>query len=203
MLRLIHAQTVQGGLLIDDIDDGLPNKPTHRLGSTADPKAYRRDGYANEPKQPCYVARTKIKPVVDPTIAGYIDLNETDRVKLSASKGKIKGFQTAGLLSVVSFVASDITVPVLTTADLGTPGVGDLTLSGSKFVSLAPNTSTVYLPGTGGPYTFTFAAIVLGGGTVSDASIFIPAGMIGGLALATSFAQVKADDLLSAVVALS
>jgi hypothetical protein len=77
MLRLIHAQTVQGALLVDDIDDGLPNKTAHRLGSVADPNAYARDGYANKPKQSCYIPR--VKPT-DATIPGYIDLEESTRV---------------------------------------------------------------------------------------------------------------------------
>ena len=76
MLRLIHAQTGLGGIVIDDIDDGLPNKEVHRLGSTADPKAYPRDGYANSPKQPCYI------PYANPSNtaqAGYIDLSACNR----------------------------------------------------------------------------------------------------------------------------
>jgi len=39
MLRLVHKQTVQGAILVDDIDDGIPNKEVHRLGSYGDPKA--------------------------------------------------------------------------------------------------------------------------------------------------------------------
>ena len=91
MLRLVHAQTIQGAILVDDIDDGLPNKDVHRLGSTADPKAYVRDGYANKPKQACYVPRTQSAEGF-PLIPGYITLNETPRVTLSAGKGKILGF---------------------------------------------------------------------------------------------------------------
>ena len=69
MFRLIHNQTIQNGILVDDIDDGLPNKEVHRLGSTADPKAYVRDGYANKVKQPCYIPYSRAS-VGFPTIPG-------------------------------------------------------------------------------------------------------------------------------------
>ncbi len=135
MIRLIHAQTTLGPILIADIDDGLPNKTASRLGGAGDPRAYERDGYANKPKQPCYVPR--LKPS-DPSIAGYIDLNETNRVQLSAAKGKIKQFQNAGYISVVSFVASDLGAPTLATAVVNAT-TRVLTLTGTKLLSLAPN----------------------------------------------------------------
>jgi hypothetical protein len=209
MLRLIHNQTVSGAILVDDIDDGLPNKPVHRLGSTADPKAYVRDGYANKPKQPCYIPRVK---ATNPAIPGYIDLEQTDRVMLSAGRGKISKLSTAvppnaPLISVVSFVASDLATPAITTpggADLGTPGVGDLTISGTKFLSLTPNESIVTITGTGA-VTLTQAQIIdpIVGGTFTDTAIFVPAILIPGVVITNSFAMVTADDNDSNVVALS
>ncbi len=199
MLRLIHNQlaTVPGGILVDDIDDGLPNKTAHRLGSTADPKAYVRDGYANKPKQYSYIPRTKLYPVADPTIKGYIDINETERVTLSAGKGKIQKLSQAGMITVVNFVATDLAAPAITNAQVGVPGAGDLTITGTGFLSLTPNFSTVYITG-GSTYTFTQADILTGTGTVTDTSIFIPAAMIP-LMVAGDFVQVKADDQLSNV----
>lgn len=195
MLRLIHAQTVTGALVVDDIDDGLPNKTAHRLGSNADPKAYDRDGYANEPKQPCYVPRTK---PTDSTIAGYIDLNQTDRVNLSAGKGKIKKMSDAGLITVVTFVASDLATPVVTTADLGTPSAGAMTITGTGFNSLAPNVSKVTVTGSGA-VTLTRTQILAAGGIAafSDTSIVIPASLLPGVALTTSTVRVVADDKTS------
>jgi hypothetical protein len=201
MLRLVHNQTVSGAIVVDDIDDGLPNKEVHRLGSTADPKAYARDGYANSPKQPCYVPRSQANTGF-PTIQGYITLNETQRVTLSAGKGKISKLQTAGLISVVSLVASDVATPTLTVADLDTPGAGDLTLTGTNFLSVSPDITTVFITGTGA-ITLTAAQIITGGGTVAATSIFIPAALIPGLALATSSAQVQANEKLTAVVVLT
>jgi hypothetical protein len=200
MLRIIHKQTMAGGILVDDIDDGLPNKNAHRLGSSGDPKAYVRDGYANRTKQSCYVPR--VKPT-DATIAGYIDLAETARVTLSAGKGKISKLQAAGLIGVVSFTAADLAAPVLTIADLDTPSAGALMLTGTGFVSLSPNLTKVLLTGTGGPITLTQTQITTGGGTLSATSIVIPAALIPGVATSTTSAQVLADDKLSANVALS
>ena len=129
MLRLIHNQTITGPILVDDIDDGLPNKNVHRLGSTADPKAYVRDGCANKPKQPAYIPVTKMYPVVSnpppawyATIPGYIDIDQTEKVNLSAGKGKISklaspsGGTNFPLITVVSFVESDLAAPVVATA---------------------------------------------------------------------------------------
>jgi len=185
MLRLIHSQVGLGALLVDDLDDQLPNKAVHRMGSTADPKAYKRDGYANEPKQPSYIPRVKAS---EPTIPGYIDLNETDRVIRSAGGGKIAGLTRAGLISVVSFVPSDLATPTVATADLGTPGPGDLTITGTGFFSLTPDVTSVIITGTGAQ---VIPAALFN--SISDTIIVILAVNIPGVALVTSSAQVRAD----------
>lgn len=191
MLRLIHNQTVDSALLVDDIDDGLPNKQTHRLGSTADPKAYDRDGYANYPKQPCYVPYTK---ATDPAIKGYIDLKQTERVTFSAGKGKIKKLQDAGFIDVVSFVMSDLDAPAITLAKINVPGAGDLTITGTSFLSLDPEVSSVSVTGAGGPLTLTQAAIEAAvGGVFTNTSIVIPAALIPGVIAVGSSVQVEAD----------
>src|SRR6478735_4695737 len=155
MLRLTHNQTVSGAIRVDDIDDGLPNKSVHRLGSRGDPKAYRRDGYANSPKQPCYIPRTKIG---DATIAGYIDVLETEKVILLAA-------------------------PVITTATLNSPSAGDVTVVGTGLASVAPEVTTVRFAGTGvGSKTLTLAQITgAGGGSASDTGMVIKASLIAGL----------------------
>lgn len=141
MLRLIHAQTVQSSILVDDIDDGLPNKEVHRL--TGNPKAYPRDGYANKVKQKCYVPYSKVSSGL--TLAGWIDINESDKVTLSNFKGKISKMKTAGLISVTSFTAANVAAPVLTSAATNTPGAGDLTITGTTMTSVAPDVTSVYL----------------------------------------------------------
>lgn len=185
MLRVIHNQTVTGAILVDDIDDGLPNKTARRLGGTADPKAYERDGYANARKQPCYVKRVS---TADPTVAGYIDVEETARVLLSSEKGKIAGFRAAGLVTLVSFVAADVAAPTVASAVLG----GTLVITGTNLTSLAPNITRVVITGTGAT-TLTQSQITLGGGVVGALSITIPLAMIPGVAIATSSVAVTAD----------
>lgn len=199
MLRLIHNQTVPGPLLVDDIDDGLPNKEVHRLGSTADPKAYKRDGYANATKQGCYVPHNNLTNVGLP---GYVDLRQTDRVTLSAGSGKIQKMKTVGLLTVVSFVATDVAAPTVSIADLGTPSTGAVTITGTNLTSLQPNQTLVTFTGTGA-ITLTQAQILAGSGTISNTSILIPAALIPGVALTTSFASVTADLQSTAPVALT
>ena len=197
MLRLVHNQTVTGGILVDDIDDGLPNKEVHRFGSNADPKAYTRDGYANKPKQACYIPTTQVLKGF-PTVKGYITLNQTPRVTLSAGKGKIKKLQTAGLISVVSLTAINI-APV--TVSAGHIAGGNLTITGTTLTSVSPDTTTVVITGTGA-VTLTQAQI-LAVGTIAGTSIVIPTASLPGVANGTSSVQVIANEKSSAVVAIA
>jgi len=201
MLRLIHTQTAQGGHLIDDIDDGLPNKMTHRLGSHGDPAAYKRDGYANEPKQAVYVPRTRAS---DASIAGSIDLLETERVIRSQNSGKIAGMIDAGNITAVSLVAADLDAPVVTAAEVDLPAAGDITIDGTGFLSVAPDVTTVRLFGGGvGDVTLTLAQIIaVAPGAVSDVQIIIDSTLIGGL-VATDDCIVTADDQASNTFAVT
>lgn len=194
MLRLIHSQTQQGALLVDDIDDGLPNKTAHRMGSTADPDAYARDGYANKPKQACYIPRVNPSDV---TLPGYIDLDETSRVLHSAGSGKIHGFQRAGLISVVSLVESDLDQPDITSAAIA---VSDLNVGGTAFLSVSPEITTIEMWGAtvGGTedspaITLTQAQIeAVSPGAVSNTAIVVDSTLIGALA-SGDFVKVRAD----------
>jgi hypothetical protein len=192
MLRLIHNQTVLGPILIDDIDDGLPNKTVHRLGSMADPDHYARDGYAIKDKQKCYIPYYKPG---NQTVQGYIDIRETERVTHSSGKGKIDGMRRAGLIQVVQFVKTDLAVPVLTNAQLDVPGAGDLTITGTKLLSLTPDISTVILTGAGA-VVLTMTQILAAGGVAAftDTSIVIPAALVPGITAPGTAAQVNADD---------
>jgi hypothetical protein len=194
MLRLIHNQTVLGAFLVDDIDDGLPNKTNHRLGSEADPHAYARDGYAKAPKQPCYVPYTKPHY---PTIKGYIDLYETERVLHSAGKGKIKGFVTGGKITVVSFQETDLATPTLASAVID-GGTGDMTITGTKLLSLTPNKSSVVITGVG---AVTLSQDVIA--SFTDTEIILLTAQIVGVTAGTSFVKVVADDNTSNQVTAS
>lgn len=201
MLRLIHTQTVTGPIIIDDIDDGLPNKTAHRLGSSGDPKVMPRDGYANAEKQPCVVPRNKIG---ETAIAGYIDLRETPKVALSAAKGKIYKHQQAGRITVASILPTDLAAPTISGATRNTPGAGDLTISGTNFVSVAPDVSTVIFTGAGvGSKTLTSTQILAGtGGVFSATSIVIDTLLIAGLT-AGDKVSVRADGRTTAAFTIS
>jgi len=180
MLRLIHEQVGLGAVLIDDIDDGLPNKTAHRIGSSGDPQVQVQDGYANEPKQSVYIPRVKAG---EETIAGYIDLDETQRVRHSAFNGKIAGHQRAGNIRVVSFDASDLDAPDISGVTLGAPAAGDATIAGTGFLSTDPDITTVNFAGAGvGDVTLTVAQIeAVAPGAVSDTSIIVDSTLIAGL----------------------
>ena len=187
MLRLINNQTGQNVILVDDIDSGMPNVTAHRLGGTGNPDTYQRDGYANSPKQPCYIPYHKY---TDTSLPGYIDLYETERVTLSAGKGKIQGLSRAGLVTVVQFQESDIAQPTVASAVLA----GTLTITGTNMLSLTPNYTSVIISGTGA-VTLTQAQIVVAGGIVTNTSIVVPAILNpGGWAAGTTFVVVHADD---------
>lgn len=178
MLRLIHNQTISGSILVNDIDDGLPNKSARRgvarekvsgspvlvAGGILAPASYQRDGSSlggrdkstlpgvNYPKQKCYIPKYKLlsNGTHDTTIAGYIDVTESDRVLLSQDHGVISALAkvlasnpTYPLITVTSFTAADVAPPTVTTAVLRrgtgagiaflTPTV-TLTDSGATFV---------------------------------------------------------------------
>lgn len=207
MLRLIHNQTVSGGILVDDIDDGLPNKEVHRLGSTADPKAYVRDGYANKPKQSCYVPYSQANKGF-PTIPGYINLSQTDRVTLSAGKGKIYKLSSAPgspkLVSVVSLTAAQIAQPHVSASAHGPP----TTINGTTFLSVSPDiTSVTFAQGTGvsapAPATLTAAQIIAATGTVSATAISIPAAAFTTAPVAGNTVFVTANEQNSNTVTLT
>lgn len=201
MLRLIHNQSVTGSIYVDDIDDGLPNKQVKRLGSTANPDAYTRDGYANEAKQPCYVPRVNAS---NPSLPGFIDLEETQRVAHSSFSGKIKGLRDVGLISVISFDASDTGLPVVTGAVLGDPAAGDLTIEGSNFLSVDPFETTIRVFGAGvGDVTLTVAQIeAVAPGSVTATEIVIDSTLLPNLATADEV-EVTANGETSTAVAVT
>jgi hypothetical protein len=176
MIRLIHNQTVSGAILVDDIDDGLPHATAHRLGSLGDPRAYERDGYANKPKQACYIPYSHTAPNGSST-AGFITLQQTNRVTMSAGKGKISKLVQAGLVSEVSgLTAAQFVTPTITASDSGA-----LTVTGTTFLSVTPDVTTVtFAQGTGVtapvPATLTVLSAWLTGSTL----ITIPAGAFAG-----------------------
>lgn len=203
MLRLIHNQTISGSILVNDIDDGLPNKSARRglvrakvngspvlvAGGIASPANYRRDGNTagrdsstlpevNYPKQKCYIPLWSILPggVHSTTIPGYIDLNTSDRVLLSQDHGVIAGLVKAGLITVNATLDPTTTVaPVITSAIVAVSPEA-LTITGTTFTSISPDVSSVKIGST----TLSYAAIYAVG-TFTATSIVIPASLLTGL----------------------
>lgn len=204
MLRLIHNQTISGSILVNDIDDGLPNKSARRglvrakvngspvlvVGGIASPANYRRDGNSpdqdsstlpgvNYPKQKCYIPLWSILPggVHSTTIPGYIDLNTSDRVLLSQDHGVIAGLVKAGLITVNATLDPTTTVaPVITSAIVAVSPEA-LTIIGTTFLSVSPDVSSVTI----GTTTLSSTAITTAGGTFGATSIVIPAALLTGL----------------------
>jgi hypothetical protein len=195
MIRLIHAQTTPGPIRVDDIDDGLPNKEAYRLGRTANPKAYARDGYANAPKQPCYVPYSHKTPTGS-VVPGYINLSQTERVIFSAGQGKILKLAKAGLiLQPVSFTAANIVAPLVTAAATVT---SNYTITGTTLSSVTPDTTTVtFTQGTGvtvpSPAVWSQAAL-LAHGTISGTTIAIATSSFGQVPVAGNLVTINANE---------
>jgi hypothetical protein len=209
MLRLAHTQVSTGGILINDIDDGLPNKTAKR--GVGDKNKYQRDGNSlggndksvatdvNNPKQKCYIPYWKIlsnnPPTHSTTIRGYIDVAESDRVLISQDRGVIYGLShksPSPLITVTSFTPADVAAPTISGAVIAAGGAYTLTISGTNFTSLAPDLSSVLI----GTTTLSAAAIAAAvGGTFSATSIVIPESLLpSGITIGTSTVSVTADN---------
>jgi len=191
MLRVTHNQTVVGPILINDIDDGLPNKEVYRLGSQANPKAYKRDGYANSVKQACYVPFNRATQGL-PSVAGYVTLNQTDRVIKSSGSGTIFKLQKAGLVTVTSLTAAQVAAPVVTAGNHSSGG--NVAITGTTMTSVSPDTTTVTFAGGASPAVWTQAAILAATGTVSATSITIPIASFGTPPSAGGMVTVNANE---------
>jgi hypothetical protein len=211
MLRLIHNQTISGSILINDIDDGLPNKSARRgvarkkisgspvlvAGGILAPDNYQRDGSSldvgdkssqpgvNYPKQKCYIPKWKLLPggAHSTTIPGYIDVNLSDRVLLSQDHGviaalasTIAGHATYPLITVATIDPTLTVAPTISSAVVVVSPEA-LTITGTTFLSVAPDVSSVTI----GTTTLSSTAITTAGGTFSATSIVIPASLLTGL----------------------
>jgi hypothetical protein len=208
MLRLAHTQVSTGGILINDIDDGLPNKTAKR--GVGDKNKYQRDGNSlggtdrstardvNNPKQKCYIPYWKIGS--NNSIPGYIDVAESDRVLISQDRGVIYGLahkSPSPLITVTSFTQADVTAPAITSAVVDVGNTYHLTITGTNLDSLAPDISTVTIVGST-TVTYTFAYIAAHGGSVGahpTTSVVIPEALLpAGIVAGTSTVSVTADN---------
>jgi len=219
MLRLTHNQTISGSILVNDIDDGLPNKTASRAvarekvsgdhvlvtgGILASANA-RLDGGGlggrdkstlsgvNNLKQKCYIPKYKLlsNNTHNTAIAGYIDVAESDRVLLSQDHGVIAGLLAAGLITVTSFTSTDVAAPTISAANIAAGGTYALTLTGTNFTSLAPDVSSVRI----GTTTLSATQITVAGGTFTATSIVIPEALVPvSMIVGTTLVYVTADN---------
>lgn len=145
LYRLVHTQqasTQGGGLQITDIDSGLPNE---EFGM------YRKQPvYVPYHKKSFQVVNGMAVVVTDTSTPGFIDLVPSDKVKLSADRGVIKGLATAAppLLTVVEIPTGALGAPTIATATFADGGGdGAIAVTGTNFVSYDPDVTTITVTG--------------------------------------------------------
>lgn len=118
LCRVVNQQKRVRSILLDKIDVSQGNS----------------EGYAQRTKQKVYVPY--VNPL-DTAVKGYVDLVETDEVLLAmATKGSIGGLSTAGEVTFAVVASSLLTTPVVTA---GSNAAGTTTITGTTFVSVAPD----------------------------------------------------------------
>ncbi len=189
ILRVINQQTLpqglsrRGSILLDKIDVSQ--------GNSENPP------YAQNTKQPLYV------PWANPlntAVKGYVDLIQTDEVKLQAeAKGSIGALTiTIPARLAVAVVASNLLVaPVVTAAPHNLP----LNITGTTFASVAPDVTAVELTNAAGVKQIIPASAFTSN---NGALIIIPGTAIAGTpALTTWKVRVFANSKFSASFALT
>jgi len=149
LYRLVHTQhasTQGGGLQITDIDSGLPNE---EFGM------YRKQPvYVPYNKKSFQVSNGMAVVVTDTSTPGFIDLVPSDKVKLSADRGVIKGLATAAdpKITVVEIPTGALAAPTIATATFDDDGVagdddGTVEITGTNLLSYNPDTTTIAVTG--------------------------------------------------------
>lgn len=139
LVRVVHKQVIKPGLsrngsiLLDKIDESQGN-------SSSPP-------YAQIRKQAVYVP---YQDAITPTFAGYVDLIQTDRVKLQAElpDGVIASLVARGHVDSFAFQSNLIATSVVTSA---VAAAGDVTIGGTTFLSVLPTLTSVLVSPPGGP----------------------------------------------------
>jgi hypothetical protein len=167
--------------LINDIDMGLPV-----------------DNLDEQRKQDCYVNYHHkyfqgLNVVTDTSVAGFIDLVPSDKVKLSVNHGVIAGMADLGLLDIVQIPTGALKSPNLATVTQDTGDTYDVTLTGTHFTSYAPYVTKVSLTDGTTVVEITSKDVLDNGGSFSDTEIVIPAALHG-------FATDGSEDVVSATV---
>jgi hypothetical protein len=134
LVRVVNEQTLSqgisrdGSILLDKIDESQ--------GNSENPP------YAQIFKQTLYVPYWN---PADPTVKGYVDLVQTDNVKLQAEvDGSIGGLAntTPARVTITAFDSSLIATAVITSA---ANAAGTTTIGGTTFLSVSPDVTKVIL----------------------------------------------------------
>lgn len=128
LIRVVNQQVVNNSILIDKVDRSQSNFT----------------GYANKAKLPVYVPYSNPS---DPSVKGYSDFVPTDEVLLSADSGTIKGLSDSGYVSFMVVSSALISTPTISAA-ANVPT--DTTITGTVFLSVAPDVTYVYLTNLSG-----------------------------------------------------
>lgn len=104
LYRIVHQQTEPGGILIDDIESGLPNEEFGIYFKQHVYVPYNRQYFQNN------------QVIVDANQPGYVDLPLSDKVELSRDRGTIKGLEDAGLVNVISIGDGALSAPSIDSA---------------------------------------------------------------------------------------
>jgi len=120
VLRVINGQLYNRSILINSLDNGLPNSlPDERH------------------KQQVYVPYTN---PIDSNVPGYSDFTLTDRVLRSTNSGVINKLNSAGIISIGIIDSADTVAPTVTSASYTDPTI---TINGTKFTSISPDVTYV------------------------------------------------------------
>ena len=141
VLRVINNQLYNRSILINSLDNGLPNSlPDERH------------------KQQVYVPYTN---PADSNVPGYSDFTLTDRVLRSANSGVIYKLNQQGIITITIIDSDDTIAPTVTSASYSDPTI---TINGTTFQSVSPDVTYVTFtdPSTGNSVTvsaFDFASL--------------------------------------------
>ncbi len=188
ILRVINQQTLpqglsrNGSILLDKIDVSQ--------GNSENPP------YAQNTKQALYV------PWANPlnkAVKGYVDLIQTDEVKLQAeAKGSIGALVTSSpaRLSTAVIASSLLVAPVVSAAPHGLA----LNITGTTFLSQLPDLTYVELTNASGVKQIVLAAAFT---SITNVLIVIPGTAITGTPATTWKVRVNANSKFSNLFALS
>jgi hypothetical protein len=130
-------------------------------------------------------ALANARAAVNARIAALFENDDVDSIRFLQT-----GFAGASQGSFCGFVLVALT-PVNTTLSNAVLSGGNVTITGTNFLSTIPNTQTyveVSGPGIGTTTILTESQIVAGGGSVSDTSIVIPVALLGTVAVGDTVA---------------